>query len=126
MGAYDNVVKLCKEKGIAQTALERELGFARGSIGKMKTSQMTHARLQKIADYFGVSIDFILTGQVKEHESTTGQKYYFSDETAEVAQAIFDSPELHALFDAARDSKPDEILLAAEMFKRFKATNPDG
>lgn len=126
MSAYENVVNLCKSHGIAQTALEKELGFARGSIGKMKTSNMTHARLQKIADYFNVSIDFILTGEAPEQESITEKKWYFSDETAAVAQEIFDNPDLHALFDAAKDSRPEDLRLTADMLKRLKSTNIDG
>lgn len=63
MSAYDVVISLCEKNGVKQTVLEKELGFARGSIGKMRTSQMTHARLKKIADYFDVSVDYLMTGQ---------------------------------------------------------------
>lgn len=63
MSAYDVVISLCKSRGLAQTALEKELGFSRGSIGKMRTSQMTHSRLQKIADYFDVSVEYLTTGR---------------------------------------------------------------
>lgn len=60
MTAYERIVDLCRKKGIAQTKLEKELGFSRGSIGKSKQHEMTHARLQKIADYFAVSVDYLM------------------------------------------------------------------
>lgn len=37
MTTYEVVAELCKQKGIAITTLEKELGFGRGYIGKFKT-----------------------------------------------------------------------------------------
>lgn len=62
MTTYEVIIKLCKQKGIAPTALERELGFGNGSIGKMKTMGTSAKRLQILADYFGVSVDYLVTG----------------------------------------------------------------
>ena len=60
MTAYERILDLCDKNGIAQTKLEKELGFSRGSIGKSKQHEMTHSRLQKIADYFEVSVDYLI------------------------------------------------------------------
>lgn len=51
--------------------------------------------------------------------------YYTNEETARVAQEVFDNPDLRILFDAARDAKPEDLRLAAEMLRKFKAANPD-
>ena len=59
---YETIKKLCKERGIAVTALEKELGFGRGSIGKLRNSQTSAERLQKIADYFNVTVDYLVNG----------------------------------------------------------------
>lgn len=59
MNTYDVIKALCDEKGIAVTALEKELGFGRGSIGKLKKGgSPSTQRLQKIADYFGVNLQY--------------------------------------------------------------------
>ncbi|MEG0830664.1 MAG: helix-turn-helix transcriptional regulator [Anaerovoracaceae bacterium] len=63
MSTYDIVIDLCKTRGIAPTALEKELGFSNGSIGKMKKNNTSAKRLQIIADYFGVSLEYMLTGK---------------------------------------------------------------
>ena len=55
---YERVKKLCEEKGITMIALESELGMARGSIDKMKTSEPSYAKMCRFADYFGVSLDY--------------------------------------------------------------------
>lgn len=66
MDAYERIMNLCKWRGIAATKLESELGFGRGSIGKMKGGKRTsYERLKQIADYFGVSIEY-LTSSVQE------------------------------------------------------------
>ena len=52
--------------------------------------------------------------------------YYETDEAAQIAQQIFDDPDLKLLFDAARDARAEDIRLAADMLKRFKKTNPEG
>lgn len=63
MNVYDVIKSLCDERGLAVTALEKELGFGRGSIGKLKKGGSTTAdRLQRIGDYFGVSTEYLLTG----------------------------------------------------------------
>ena len=52
--------------------------------------------------------------------------WYINEETAKAAQEVFEDPDLRILFDAARDSRPEDIRMAAEMLRRLKRTNPDG
>ena len=57
----------------------------------------------------------------------TGEKmYYFTAETAEAAQELFDDPDLRALFDAAKDCPPEVLRSTADLLRRLKQTNPDG
>lgn len=53
-------------------------------------------------------------------------KYYEDDETAEMAQSLFENEDMRLLFDAAKDSKPEDLKMAADLLKRLKATNPEG
>ena len=52
--------------------------------------------------------------------------YYTNDEAAQIAQEIFENKDMRILFDAARNSKPEDLKIAADMLRRFKKTNPDG
>lgn len=125
MGLYDKIQELCEKQGIAITALEKELGWGRGSIGKLKKGASTSTdRLQALAEYFHVSTDYLLEVQNLGPQNDTG--WYINNETAKAAQDVFDDPDLRILFDAARDSRPEDIRMAAEMLKRLKRTNPDG
>ena len=121
----ERIKELCASRGIRISNLETALGFANGSL--LKTSEKTEfGRIKKIADYFGVSIEYLTEGKSSEKESTNGKKYYFDDETALLAEEMFQNRELRALFDAARGMDSKDVELAAQMLRRFKETNTDG
>lgn len=121
---YDRYCRLRNEKGVKDATVARETGIPRSTFTDWKNgrSQPKNDKLQKIADYFGVTVDYFAS------DRTDGQSkpYYLDKETAEMAQELFDNPDLRILFDAARDAKPENLQLAAEMLRRFKETNPDG
>lgn len=60
---FNQISKLCKEKGISITKLEKETGISNGAIGKWSKSSPTVEKLEKVADYFGVSVDWLLGRQ---------------------------------------------------------------
>ena len=119
---YETFEKLCNERKCSVSTVSKETGIASSTLSEWKKGSYTpkNDKLQKIADFFGVSMDFLTTGKDVEKESTSGKKYYFSDATAQKAQELFENPELRVLFDAAQDSKPENLELAAEMLRRFK------
>ena len=71
-------------------------------------------KIQRLADYFHVEKSALLDKASQE------QTYYTNPETAKVAQEIFDNSDLRILFDAAKDSTPEQLKLAAEMLRQFK------
>lgn len=98
--------KVAKEAGVTQTAL---------SNWKTGKSTPTTKTLQKIADYFSVSIDYLMTGK-----ETEDSKYYLNDETAEMAQALFENKNLRVLFDAAKDATPEDLKTTYDMLMALK------
>lgn len=116
MTVYERIESLRKERKISQGNLEKELGFSNGSISKWKTSMPKPERLQKIADYFGVTVDYLMTG----NESDGKERYYTNDETASIAQEIFDNKELRLLFDAAKDAQPEDLQTVHQMLLALK------
>ena len=63
---YDNVKKLCEEKGVSILSLEKALGFPRSSICKWNDNEPGIRKVQKVADYLGVSIEELLKDEQKE------------------------------------------------------------
>lgn len=66
MTVFERIEELRKSTGISQGKLEKELGFSNGSISKWKNSTPKSDRLQKLADYFGVSVEYLMTGKENE------------------------------------------------------------
>jgi len=115
----DRIRMLCKKHGMSLASLEKELGFANGSLAK-SDEKIQSVRIKAIADYFGVSIEYLLTGKAEL------MKYYFDIAVAERAQELFENPDMRILFDAAKDSRPEDLQMAANLLSRLKETNPDG
>ena len=118
MTTYDIISQLCKQRGIAITALERELGFGRGYIGKFKTKGTipTVKKLQRIADYFGITVSDLIPGNEKKEANG----YYINPETAEMAQQLFENKDLRVLFDAAKDASPEDLKTTYDMLMALK------
>lgn len=57
---FDNVKKLCNENKISIYRVEKDLGFSNGSICKWNTSNPSIDKIQKVANYFEVTVDSLL------------------------------------------------------------------
>ena len=59
---YKKIKLLCKERGITIYRLEKDLAFSPSTVIKWRTSMPTVDKLNKVADHFGVSIEYFLEG----------------------------------------------------------------
>ena len=71
---YNKIKILCKEKGISIHALEKEIGLGGGTISRWQNSNPRFETVLKVANYLGVSIDF-LSGE-KDKESTRTERIF--------------------------------------------------
>ncbi|OFL87280.1 helix-turn-helix domain-containing protein [Enterococcus sp. HMSC072H05] len=56
----NRVKELANERNMTIAELERKLDFGQGSISKWNKQSPSSERLQKVADYFDVSTDYLL------------------------------------------------------------------
>lgn len=61
----DIIRSLAKKKGLSLTKLEEILGFGNGTIGKWVKQSPSCDKLNAVADYLSVSIDFLYNGKEK-------------------------------------------------------------
>lgn len=118
---WEKFEELRIKRGVSAYQVCKAIGEPTGMISNWKAGryQPKSDKIQKIADYFGVPVSYFFDDEPSD-------QYYLDPETAQIAQEIFDDKDLHALFDAARGSSPEDLKLAAEMLRKFKATNPEG
>ena len=63
---YTKVAQLCKQRGISISKLEKEVGIGNGTIGRWEKSSPTVESIKKVADYFGVSVDSLISATPKD------------------------------------------------------------
>lgn len=71
MTIRERVKKLCEDNDISVNKFEQELGFSKGYISKLDNSTPNSRFIKKMADYFGVTTDYILYGNVSEVMNAT-------------------------------------------------------
>lgn len=74
MNSVERVKNMCKTRKIPISKLEKDLGFSNGYIGQLRKGVFPDDRLIKIADYFDVSVDYLLTGEEKKWQPTLTEK----------------------------------------------------
>lgn len=57
---FDRIKELAKNRGLSINSLEEKLGYSRNTIYNLKSSKPSTERVSEIADYFNVSIDYLL------------------------------------------------------------------
>lgn len=62
----ERIKSLCKSHGISMNKLEETLGFGKGYISKLGSSTPNTAKIKQIADYFNVTVDYLMTGEEKK------------------------------------------------------------
>ena len=66
----ENFIKICNVKGIPPTVACRDIGLSAAAFTKWDDSSVPRrATLQKFADYFGVTVDYLL-GKEEEKKPT--------------------------------------------------------
>lgn len=119
---YEVYCLLRDKFGVKDAAVAKATGIGRSTFADWKSGRSSPKmeKLQKIAEYFGVSVDYLQSGKPDREEG-----YYLNKETAKVAQEIFENKDMRVLFDAARDSRPEDLKMAADLLERLKGTNTD-
>ena len=117
---YDVFEKLCESNNVRPSDVSKGTGIATSTLTSWKKGRYTPKadKLQKIADYFNVSVECFYSNEVLK--TGHNKEYYFDEETAGLAQEIFENKELRLLINEARDASPEDIKLAHDMLLALK------
>ena len=103
--------------------MAQKLGIAKSTISMYENGnrEPDFETLEKIADFFNVDTDYLLgrTEKTSILPETIGH-YYLNDETREIAQEVFENPELRSLFHVARDIPPERLKAHIDFMKSLK------
>ena len=114
--------KVAKEAGVTQTAL---------SNWKSGRSTPTVKTLQKIADYFGVTVDYLMTGKEDMPQASqlnARDKRDIAKDLESIMEKLKNQEDGPASFDGQDIPEDDRILFATQleaMLVRLKKINKD-
>lgn len=120
---YDTFSDLCKRKGVSVTKATVEIGLSRtiGSAWKQRGLTPKGDTLQKIADYFGVTTDYLLGAEADEKEKAPTPKDERKPNSDDIKIALFGGD------TEVTDEMWDEALFAVDMIKeRYKRKKAKG
>jgi len=124
MDLYERIKEVASAKGISINKLEKDLNLPRSSVRKYSKNKPSAERIGTIADYLGVSADYLINGNVDTSEGVQTDvqvpSYYIDAETRALAQELHDNPELSVMLDAYKTLSPRDAKLVMEMVRRMQ------
>lgn len=84
--AFDKIKELADKQGISINILEEKLGYGTNTLYRLKRSNPSSKVLREIADYFGVSTDYLLGRTDNPTIAGEPEKFYFEGQEVDVEQ----------------------------------------
>ncbi len=108
-GVKDRVISLCEDRNVKIGTLEREAKLSNGTINKWTEDSIPNGyTLNAIADYFGVSVDYLLGRECED------------EDVMELREQLRRQPGMRMLFKAAKGVTAEELQSVASMIASFK------
>ena len=68
MDLKERIKELCKINGVSMNKVESDLNFGKGYISKLGKSTPNASKIRQIADYFDVTVDYLMSGKESSQE----------------------------------------------------------
>lgn len=113
----------CKDADVSKATGISKSTFSDWKSGRSKPKQ---EKLQKIADYFGVSVDYLMTGKnssnikvIDENENIV----VLDDEALELIDSLRKNPEMRMLFSVSKKATKEDIIKAVKIIEALRDEN---
>lgn len=83
---FERVKKLANKQGLSLNALEEKLGYSRNTLYSLKTQRASTERMQEIADYFNVSVDYLLGRTDNPAIAHNQERFFFEGKEVDVEE----------------------------------------
>ena len=116
MTAFERIKSLCKEKGITMKKLEQEIGVSQNLAYRWKSTNPSAENLFKLAEYFGVSTDYILSG---EEDGISKEQLHTDPEIIELVNEVARIPEAKVFLSAIKDMPKEDLETITSLVKKM-------
>lgn len=123
MNTIEIINDLLKEKGISASKMMKDLGFSSGLFSQWKKGLQNPSRkkLEMIAQYFNVSVDYLLgTPQIIQVYDENDNVVVIDDETRDIIDSLRTNPEMKILFSVTKKATKEDIIKAVKIIEALK------
>lgn len=119
MGLGARIRELRGKRSMTMEELGKKLGVTKTAIFNWENENRTPDKdsIIRISELFGVTTDYLLGVSDRKKIETP---YYINEDTAELAQEIFENPELKILMSASRKLEKEDIEALVSIVQRMK------
>lgn len=115
---YETIRDLCKRNGISVSAMCLNLGMSKSTMSDLKSGRkrsLSAETLSRIAQYLGVSVDYLLTGEEKENPLVNDD-----EELTEYLEELKNRPEKRMLFSVTKNATKAQIEAIVKMIEEMQ------
>ena len=80
---FERIKELANKQGLSINALEERLGYSRNTLYSLKKQKASTERMQEIADYLNVSLDYLL-GRTDNPTIADKEQFFFEGKEVDV------------------------------------------
>ena len=108
---YEIFEQLIRQKGISTYKVSKETGISQATLSDWKRGRSTPKadKMQKIADYFGVSVDYLLGNEMLDEKKSP----------AEIAEDDFQFALLNGTKDLTEEGKKELLQYKDYLFHKY-------
>lgn len=113
----------CKDADVSKATGISKSTFSDWKSGRSKPKQ---EKLQKIADYFGVSVDYLMTGKNSSNIKVIDENdnvIVLDDEALELIDSLRKNPEMRMLFSVSKKATKEDIIKAVKIIEALRYEN---
>ena len=116
--------ELLRRDGVSIADVSRATGISQSvfSNWRKRNSKLSAENAIKIADYFNVTVGFLMGVQEDVHQ----ESYYKNVQSALLAQQMFEDPQIHALYHVKKNIDPTRFKAFYDMLiALYKMEHPN-
>jgi transcriptional regulator with XRE-family HTH domain len=120
----EQIKSLSSKKGVSPTTAYVESGVGKDFAYNIKKgSSPSIKKLQKIADYFGVTTDYLLNGGHSNNIKVYDEEdniVVLDDETREIIDSLRKRPDMKMLFSVSKGATKEDIIQTVKIIEALK------
>ena len=125
---YEIYCKIRDAAGCKDAYVSKATGISKSTFSDWKSgrSKPKQEKLQKIADYFGVSVDYLMTGKNSSNIKVVDENnniVVLDDEALELIDSLRSNPEMRMLFSVSKKATKEDIIKAVKIIEALKDEN---